>query len=217
MTVYNAADDRANDQPDTTADGNDEPDTADTMDASADDPADDQPDTADMMDASADDPADDQPDTTDAMDAEVFEIITQTDSGLTALHTEQIPSDLDSGLTALHTEQIPSETADSDSPPESSSIPDEARVPDARPQAPVVIDDFPFGSPGAPIDGMHGSSAYESRQESLGGSVWAPFQSECDWRVAHWAKANGITSSAITDLLAIPDVRTPFSFSLLRC
>src|SRR5260221_4110060 len=173
MTVYNAsnsADDRANDQPDNNADGDDAPETADRM------------------------------------DADVFEIITQTDR-----------TSLDSGLPALNAEQIPSESAksaESDSPPENTSNLDEARVPDAHPQAPVVVDDFLFGSPGAPINGMQGCSTYESRQETLGGSVWAPFQSECDWRVAHWAKVNGITSSAITDLLAIPDVRPLFFFSL---
>jgi hypothetical protein len=170
MTGYNAADDRVDDQPDTTANGDNAPDTADMM------------------------------------DAEVFEIITQTDGR----------AFLDSGLTARNAEQIPSESAESDPLPENPSNLDEARV-DARPQAPVVVVDFPFGSPGAPIDGMDGPSAYESRQASLGGSVWAPFQSECDWRVAHWAKVNGISSSAITDLLAIPDVRPPFSFSLLHC
>jgi len=165
MTVYNAsniADDRANDQTDNNADGDDAPDTADMM------------------------------------DAEVFEIMTQTDRTF-----------LDSGLPVLNAEQTPPESAESDLPPENASNPDEARVPDARPQVPVVVDDFPFGSPGAPINGMQGSSAYESRQETLGGSVWAPFQSECDWRVAHWAKVNGISSSAITDLLAIPDVCPP--------
>jgi hypothetical protein len=170
-------------------------------------------------------------------DAEVFEVITQTDrttflnSHLTAPDAEQIPSKSsksaksylppeNSGLTALDIEQIPSESAESAesySPPENPSSPDKARVPDARSQALMVIDDFPFGSPGTPINGMRGSSAYESRWESLGGSVWAPFQSECDWRVTHWAKVNGISSSAITDLLAIPDVRSLFSLSLLQC
>jgi hypothetical protein len=147
---------------------------------------------------------DDTPDTADMTDAEVFEILTQTDRTF-----------LESGLPVLNAEQTPLESAESDSPPENASNPDEARVPDAHPQAPVVVDDFPFGSPGAPINGMQGSSAYQSRQETLGGSVWAPFQSEYDWRVAHWAKVNGISSSAITDLLAIPDVRpTPFFLSL---
>ncbi|KAF8271908.1 hypothetical protein EI94DRAFT_1567196, partial [Lactarius quietus] len=37
-------------------------------------------------------------------------------------------------------------------------------------------------------------------------SVWAPFQSQCDWELAYWAKTRGPTASAITDLLAIPGV-----------
>jgi hypothetical protein len=172
---------------DTSADGR----ASDQSDTTAD--GDDTPDTADIMDTS---------DTANIIDADVFEIITQTD-GRTFL---------DSGSMALNDEQIPSESAESDLPPENLSNPDEARVPDARAQVPVVTVNFLLGNPGAPIDGMHGSSAYESRQGSLGGSVWAPFQSECDWRVAHWAKVNGISSSAITELLAIPEVRPPFSF-----
>ena len=58
------------------------------------------------------------------------------------------------------------------------------------------------------MDDMRGSMVYESSQEGLGPSIWAPFQSECDWRFAHWAKMRGVTSSALNDLLAIPEVRT---------
>ena len=76
----------------------------------------------------------------------------------------------------------------------------------------LVIDQFPFGSPGAPIPGIpQGRSTYELHQAAVGGdTVWAPFQSQCDWLFAHWAKMRGPTSSAVTDLLAIPEVCTSF-------
>ncbi|KAI9437037.1 hypothetical protein H4582DRAFT_2112014 [Lactarius indigo] len=37
-------------------------------------------------------------------------------------------------------------------------------------------------------------------------SIWAPFQSQCDWEIAHWAKMHGPTSSAVVSLLAIPQL-----------
>src|SRR6266702_2616706 len=72
----------------------------------------------------------------------------------------------------------------------------------------LVIDQFPHGCPGAPVPGMNqGSSTYEATRNTLGDSVWAPFRSQCDWEVAHWAKMRGPSSSAVTELLAIPEVR----------
>lgn len=72
----------------------------------------------------------------------------------------------------------------------------------------VVIDKFPFGSPGAPIPGMlRGSSAYEMLQETRADTPWAPFSSQLDWEVARWAKMRGQTSTAVAELLAIPGVR----------
>jgi hypothetical protein len=73
---------------------------------------------------------------------------------------------------------------------------------------PLVIDRFPLGTPGAPVPGMHqGSSVYRSSQEVFGASCWAPFHSQCDWEVAYWAKMRGPSSSAMEELLAIPEVR----------
>ncbi|KAH9169515.1 hypothetical protein EDB89DRAFT_2115055 [Lactarius sanguifluus] len=37
-------------------------------------------------------------------------------------------------------------------------------------------------------------------------SIWAPFHSQCDWEIALWAKTCGPTSSALTELLRIPEV-----------
>ena len=145
---------------------------------------------------------DDAPDTADTTDADVFEIITQT------RFPDLDPITPDPG-------EFPS--AELDSPPEDPpSNPLGSGSFDARPQ--VVVEPFPHGSPGARIDGMQSSSIYESTLGSLGGSVWAPFQSECDWRFAHWAKKHGPSSSALADLLKIPNVcpSPPFFNALLN-
>src|ERR1700742_2251232 len=73
----------------------------------------------------------------------------------------------------------------------------------------IVVDQFPSGNAGAPIPGMAcGSSVYESCEAMHTDSIWAPFKSQRDWRFAHWAKMHGPTSSAVTELLEIPEVRT---------
>ncbi|KAF8262863.1 hypothetical protein EI94DRAFT_1808163 [Lactarius quietus] len=73
--------------------------------------------------------------------------------------------------------------------------------------APLVIDHFPHGDLGAPVpDSHHGSSRYQTSQESFGALVWAPFCTQCDWDIAHWAKMRGPTSLAMEELLAIPEV-----------
>ena len=177
-------DDRAHE----TMDSNDAPDTAETMDIT--NTADDQTnDTADGDDAS---------DIANSTDADVFEIITQT-------QTNVFP---DSDLTVPDPEQIPS--AELESPPENPPNSFEPGSPDPQPQ--VVVEHFPHGNPGAPISGMPGCSIHESSQGGFGGSVWAPFQSECDWHFAHWAKVNKLSSSALTNLLAIPNVCPSFFF-----
>lgn len=71
----------------------------------------------------------------------------------------------------------------------------------------VIVDRFPLGSPGAPIPGAHqGSHVYQRSRDTFGSSEWAPFCSQRDWEVAHWAKMRGPTSSALAELLAIPEV-----------
>ena len=73
----------------------------------------------------------------------------------------------------------------------------------------VVIDHFPFASAGAPLHGMpHRNHIYKSQQGADGDSIWSPFTSQCDWLFACWAKMCGSTSSAVTELLAIPEVQT---------
>ena len=73
----------------------------------------------------------------------------------------------------------------------------------------VMIEEFTSGSLGAPIPNKpQGSSAYSLHQDALADSIWAPFKSQCDWAIACWAKMCGPTSTAVTGLLAIPEVWT---------
>ncbi|KAI9450477.1 hypothetical protein BJY52DRAFT_1125915 [Lactarius psammicola] len=66
---------------------------------------------------------------------------------------------------------------------------------------------FP-GQAGAPIPNMGRSTpGYEQLQEKLGlDNIWTPFQSQCDWEFARWAKNRGPTSTAVGELLAIDGV-----------
>lgn len=74
-----------------------------------------------------------------------------------------------------------------------------------------VIETFPsnLGTPGAPISTHHGH-AYEKDRDALAsnarGNLWAPFASQLDWEVARWAKLRGPSSTALTELLKIPEV-----------
>ena len=76
-------------------------------------------------------------------------------------------------------------------------------VPNAGMSPTVVIDRFLLGNAGAQIPSPCGSNEDTAAAQS----VWAPFVSQCDWQVTHWAKICGATSSAMTDLLAIGEVR----------
>ena len=71
----------------------------------------------------------------------------------------------------------------------------------------LVVDRFPFGQPSAPIPGTsQGLSTYELNRGMLGGTIWAPFQSQNEWELARWGKMRGPTSSALQELLEIPEV-----------
>ena len=79
----------------------------------------------------------------------------------------------------------------------------------------TFVDHFPHGHPGAPLS-MEQVSIFESVQNSLGGSIWVPFQSQVDWEIACWAKMHRLSSTALTELLAIPEVREDIP-KLLYC
>jgi hypothetical protein len=220
----NRADGQADDQADNTMDGNNASDSANIMDTSDDNQTGDQAEDATDSNSMANDA--DNTDDANTTDANMFEIITQTQTSILphldsiVLNPEQITSaesdsPPESPPNTPNPEQILS--AESDLPPPNPPNPLELDSPDAHPQ--VVVEHFPHENPGAPINGTPGCSIYKSTQGALGGSVWAPFQSECDWHFAHWVKMHGPSSSAVADLLAIPNV-CPFCppfFSLLCC
>jgi hypothetical protein len=74
----------------------------------------------------------------------------------------------------------------------------------------IIINQFPFGRPGAPIVGPHQASALNGSSSVVNGdSEWSLFCSQIDWEVARWAKTCGVMSSAVGELLAIPGVSPP--------
>jgi hypothetical protein len=94
------------------------------------------------------------------------------------------------------------ENADLMLQPDQTEPGDQADAAELESASAVVIDKFPFGRPGAPI---HHSGQERSADDSQG-SPWGPFQSQLDWDVARWAKVCGQTSTAVSELLAIPGV-----------
>ena len=80
----------------------------------------------------------------------------------------------------------------------------------------VVIDHFPFGSPGASIPGMPcGTSTHESGRDTSMESMWAPFRSQKDWEIAHWVKMCSSSSSDVDSLMAVSGVC--FFFLIVYC
>jgi hypothetical protein len=107
---------------------------------------------------------------------------------------------------------IPTQTCLPPSPPPGpSELPDVPDHPDRgvvanceTSDSDFIIDRFP-GDAGTPITGPDSDSPLSHADSSH--NIWAPFQSQCDWEVAHWAKMCGATSSAVDTLLTIPEVR----------
>ena len=68
----------------------------------------------------------------------------------------------------------------------------------------------PFPNPlvGTPLP-AHISSRYEEYQDGFDDqeNPWTPFNSRIDWEVARWAKMQGPSSTAVSDLLKIDGVR----------
>jgi hypothetical protein len=79
----------------------------------------------------------------------------------------------------------------------------------------VIVDHFPFHVAGAPIPGIpQGPLMYDLCHAELSGSDWAPFQSQCDWKVAQWAKSCSATSIGVSKLLTIPEVSLNFVYDI---
>ena len=80
-------------------------------------------------------------------------------------------------------------------------------APDLASAPAVVIEQFPFGSPGAPIPGgTQGASSFASQPAMFTDALWGLFRSQLDWDIARWSKLHGQTSTAVSELLAIPGV-----------
>ncbi|KAJ4470135.1 hypothetical protein J3R30DRAFT_3808633 [Lentinula aciculospora] len=95
---------------------------------------------------------------------------------------------------------------------------DPLHLPSSRPpppQAPDCIQEpyivhYPDPRAGAPIHSQSSFASendqYSQRLDGLNVNPWAPFISETDWRVAHWAMTRGPSSTALSELLAIDGV-----------
>ena len=138
-------------------------------------------------------------DPADTIDADILELLAQDfncDATLNPGQGHSASSDRSQSLKSQQPDPVP---------PLPPLIPSECSNTDDL--SPLIVDSFPHGSPGAPIPGARqGSHPYQSSQEAFGNSIWAPFRSQCDWEIVRWAKMRGPTSSAVADLLAIPEV-----------
>ena len=136
---------------------------------------------------------DDFTDMADTTDADAFEI----------LHLG--PSDAARAMQETVSIPPPEDSAPPPEDPMPPSIESELNTSEHVPS--VIVDRFPNGSPGAPISCAHeGSPMDVTGSGVLGGSIWAPFSSHCDWEFARWAKMRSPTSAAVSDLLSIPEV-----------
>ncbi len=137
----------------------------------------------------------------DVADADAYEEILRNNS--TAINPDQ--------MTTGEAPAIPEPTEREDQSEEDQrEMGDHADLTPPQGVSTLVVDKFPFGSPGVPIsDRPQGSpaSAHESRHATSMDSPWAPFKSELDWITARWAKMRGPSSTAMTQLLAMPGVR----------
>ncbi|KAL0057953.1 hypothetical protein AAF712_015393 [Marasmius tenuissimus] len=76
-----------------------------------------------------------------------------------------------------------------------------------------VIEPYPDPMAGTPLPNQHpvsGNMRYAQKLEGIkcvdGHDIWAPFSSEMDWRIAQWAKIHRPSSTALTELLSIPNL-----------
>ena len=157
----------------------------------------------------------DDPDPADAIDRDLLELLANSNSDTA---TSANPEQVRSVVTPVEV-QSPAPAPAPDEP-QLAQLPALPRLDADRSDIPpqLVIEHFPHGSPGVPIPGAdQGSSIYQSSQDAFGASIWAPFRSRLDWEIARWAKMRGPTSTAVTELLAIPEVRALTNRFLLSC
>ena len=154
-----------------------------------------QPDCPDTMDLDAElfeDPFNDDVDQVDAMDAEAFEMLLQTSPLPEQQFIDEPPS--------------PAVLEDPDEPPSSIGMA-LASGTASQLERQVIIERFPIGHASAPIPEPRKTSATNKPSHVASEeSIWGPFHSQCDWAVARWVKMRGSTSSAASELLAIPEV-----------
>ena len=130
-----------------------------------------------------------QPDPADLADADALQDLV----GTTDTSTHDQPMAADESLSDPTPQHDQSEVGEADAVVSDSEIA-------------VEVERFLFGMPGAPIPGRaQDPSAFETQATNMG-SPWAPFQSQLEWDVARWAKLRGGTSTAVSELLAIPGV-----------
>ena len=78
---------------------------------------------------------------------------------------------------------------------------------DSHPQVVRYSETFPSSRAGHPLP--HSAASTDSVYAKIvcgQDNLWAPFASEMDWKVAHWAKLRGPGSTAFSDLLNIEGV-----------
>ena len=78
----------------------------------------------------------------------------------------------------------------------------------APPDRAPFIERFHLGAAGAPIPSLAQSvPVYEALRNDLDPeNIWHPFHSQRDWEFARWAKNQGPSSTAVSELLAIDGV-----------
>ncbi|KAJ3735343.1 hypothetical protein DFJ43DRAFT_1037221 [Lentinula guzmanii] len=76
---------------------------------------------------------------------------------------------------------------------------------------------YPDPNAGAPIlsdtRGTSENFRYSQKLDRANTNPWAPFVSEIDWKIAHWAKMRGPSSTAFSELLAIDGVAEKLGLS----
>ncbi|KAH8976593.1 hypothetical protein EDB92DRAFT_1938543 [Lactarius akahatsu] len=145
-----------------------------------------QPATVDAAEATAESDCEDTADPDNTIEADLLESLAQDFNCCATVATNHGPP-----ASSGQPQSVRSPSPDPGPPP---SVQSEHSNSDGQPQ--LIVNTFPHGSPGAPIP--------DSSHELFGSSIWAPFRSQCDWEVAHWAKTWGPTTSALADLLVIP-------------